>query len=306
MPSKDEQLWTVLDEWGIPFRETMESLISKYGHRSSEWTENLEYCEITTDNPFHEHLAHPFMFQFQPGVTPLYVRSDDFWSHIRKSNDAQDNYDLAVRALEGFFGEGQDASVSNTKAVKWQFDLAQVQAYIFSPAKVDKSNSRHMAIPESATECTISITPSWRSEPTQDEMRFLRSAEKIRGFDGEAQARPGFPSLFTRSWPNEIEEFTPGLRISQGDDVLIHKHEKGLVRFIPVPWVKKVEVVNLLPARGGGGAQIDLLVVPHNQKESIRYTLVSNYGKPNAFNKFGRELSERLKVPVEIFESLDC
>lgn len=300
-------LWNHLDTCGLGFRQTKQQLINRNGFRESGWNDGLEYCEPKVARPFISNLAHPLVFHLL-ALSDLKMPPDTFFGFIRKTDDAQENFDLAHVSLCALFGEGANASASNTVSHKWQVGFANVTATIFPPKKNTQfpKNHRHDLVSGSNTECSLTIEPAWRAPLLRRELNWVKSFKRLF----TSVAGDGNPlrlvQSFSVDWPVTVKPQASGFGISACGEAVLHIVDPALVNIIPRLWIKSVILIHLLPARGPGQAAIWLDYYPGGQDHLPKiHAIAEREGDPKALDEYGQKLAEKLGVECNIHEQLN-
>ena len=321
--STEQVLWDYLDKCGIEFRDKKEDLINKYGSRESGWSKSLDYCELKAKHPFIEHLAHPIVFQFRPRLAQD-IHATTFQGYIRKSDNAHENYDLALTQLTNLFGQGTENSVSNTSHL-WQFGLAKVKIFISPPnPNTETTNSRHLAIPGSSTECAIYIETAYCPAPTSIE---LSSLESIHSIKKNIKGSRTSTSIVVNRTTRKLSE---GYLQDWGKCPNLDKQKNNLIRIIdaqhfdivPVSWIKEISYEVQQPAKGHGGIYFRVIfqspaqrqtLVPENANISKHrlmdisdLVLTSTAYTEDEWFDIAKNLSEDLNVPFSRLDTYDC
>ena len=308
MKQPEDKLWEILDRSGIDFRQTKAKLIDIFGHRNCGWTTDLDICEIREVLPLIAGLTNSFMFQYQPNEN-LATPPGTLFSYVRSSSDARKNYSLAVEKLTVLFGVGKDSSVSNTISRSWDFGLASITAVAF-PLNLpgnEIENTRHQLIAGSRTECTVSITPAWRTSLKDSNIKKVESYKAIYATPKNQNYKPEICDLSFELDPNTAVP-NRGFGFSSDNSILIQFPGERIVNLLPVSWIVALSCHNSLVARGAGGAYLSVTYFAEGKKNGARVTrtIAAIEGEPHSLDKLAEKLKKKLGVPLEITEAMDC
>ncbi|WP_341368950.1 hypothetical protein [Yoonia sp. BS5-3] len=156
-----EKLWAVLDQAGVPFRESERALVDRFGTRPTGWTTSLEYCELPGGEAIIASLAHPLVC----GMRLRALASDPpsrILGYVRVHDDPAENQRLAISELSSHFGAPEETNDSGGLTATWGSGFCSITATVSLPQRMHElQNARHDAIAGSQTECRITIRPDW-------------------------------------------------------------------------------------------------------------------------------------------------
>jgi hypothetical protein len=238
-------------------------------------------------------LAHLLVFQFSDSTDrsapPGYCQC-----YVRESSDAHENSQIATRQLEDQFGTGVDASSSNTHSKIWLFGRAQVRATDFPPNLNTQKNSRHTAIPGSATECSVIVGPAYCPEMTiQERAAFDSHVPLLCHVRPASNDRPLHVSGAMRWYSNMFGQQDVGFGTDERGRYLIRVIDEHRLEIVSRKWIESVDYIQVLPARGGGGILVDVTYRSSAQvtDRPLRLFLVNEAFEREKHRKLARELA---------------
>ncbi|MDA8746746.1 hypothetical protein N9M66_00885 [Litoreibacter sp.] len=296
-------LWDRLDACGVAFRTPMAQLIEQYGSSPSVWSGQLDICTLTNTTPFIAGLAHPPAFQFSPD-TDLTAPPRDLFCAVQANPDHRINYAKAIAALVPLFGNGIVGTASNTASRDWRFGHATLSCTVWPPdAQSSGRNTRHEVFPETITEASIWIAPAYRPAMTAEQLDWCDTATHLPA-PGKPPERYLKVGGLTFDWPQTLAPLDQGLYLCQDDAALLKQITPGLIDILPRAWMRGIALDRITSGRGGKEAILSIRYAPSGQTELPTKTmaLCDLYGDPNALDGFAEEISQRLELPIDIYE----
>lgn len=311
MSIPEDQLWSLLDDWGLPFRLSCQELMDQYGSEPDRCFEGYHSCRVPCTSPLSSLLAEPW--QFYVGPSTIRSQTPGVWiGYIRLYENALANLKMVYDRLRPAFGEPSDTSCSNTKEWVWQFGHAQVSAVVFPPESNSHwgHNPRHDLIPGSKTECSIRISDCWREAmPECHQAKYQTSALIWKGNRNHSWDWIG--SGTAMQIPDKLQISYPdlGLLIEPTTNDLYLRAFADVCWWIRKAQVSRLEYVHLLPAKGPGGSWLSA-----GTEDSLRdlepmfrgpLIVATNAEHPEAIEASQR-LAELLQIPLSVTEDYDC
>jgi hypothetical protein len=164
----------------IPWRKSVRTLIDQYGIENDPWY-GWKIIPIRSGTPLLEGLMVPLAANFDvnlnAGYPPIYLQC-----HLHVSDDAEENFRDATRQLEAALGPGQNSSLSNTHAMRWDDGYARIDATIW-PAHLrasKMSNPAHAQHPFLASACHVGVSLKYLTPMSAAETAWAGSFAKLR------------------------------------------------------------------------------------------------------------------------------
>jgi hypothetical protein len=306
-------LWTVLDQLGLPFRETRGALVARYGTRPSPWLSGFVECHIAA-TPLLPGLSD-FHFHFGPQASAdndMLVAPDWLCANYRvhsrlgladrlADRRADRNFADVDAALTARLGPGSPGVSSNTLERSWSFGRARLVARCFPP-RLNQGfgpNTRHAADPGSATEASITINPGWLPDLTPDQRGWLAAFRPVGTPD--PLPPPGnwlSPPLWHR-WPDDLGP-APRSTFGLSEDGIgfVIVSDLGLVRALPRGWLVDVHRSVITPARGSGGTTLSLTVLRSGRNQLPPESIALASGPPGSLGPEAARIAKALSLPL--------
>ncbi|MFM8287461.1 MAG: hypothetical protein ACKOGA_12105 [Planctomycetaceae bacterium] len=313
MGSRPEELWQLLEAWGLPFRESQAALSVRCARRADPWRAGVELCEVSTRSPLEPVLTEPWNFSLVPD-TAREPPPCEWEAAVRQFDDAHRNLAVVTECLVPVLGTPVDSSVSNTREWTWWFGHGGLVARVFPPELNPGANSRFELDPGLRTECRLRLVPGWAPELTAEESQGLRAA---RCLWSDSHGRPN-------RWPGELgsalgqpRQLRDDLIRPAGVRELRLDEQTGVLWWIGLPdlaWViprrdiTSLDHLELWPAKGPGGGWLSILgrsVAPGGQSPTLTIAEVPA-AEVQAQLAAARVLADTLQVPLRTAADYDC
>jgi len=173
----------LLDDRGVPWRESMTSLASRYGRTPNRWSRTGDdVVLLDTQPPFLPGLLRPLTVDLcrdHDPAMPAVRMSAYAWTSrtvgwLRPCR-ARAALQMVHDSLAPALGPPQPKNNSNTYGWRWAFGLAAIDAICFPPRlqTFRGGNSVHDAEPRAATACYVGIETGYRPACSDEERRWI-------------------------------------------------------------------------------------------------------------------------------------
>lgn len=301
-----------LDEVGLPWRNTTEEIIARFGcsqhpafHRKQS---PIEPCPFGFDGLIYPLTPEPVAF-YTPDQVPA-----AFTAVVWFDYHPVDNLIKVERQLSKFFGRARIYRSGNIYGCDWQAGPARISATVWPHWLQDRPepNEAHVRDERLISACSITITPGYRRPMSEEEREWLRSFSPFARIEGLLAADTldklwaNTPQANARDYirlpPTDQDNFLSQFGFSaDGRAMIIASHQLYIV---PVEHITGLTLFKLLPAKGPGGAGLSVSYRPPGAAlERDRTIGLSNpYGDKDALDDLAARLSERLGCPLTLPE----
>lgn len=296
----------LLDARGIPWRESQNHLIRRFGTVRSEWASSIDVIRIAGSEHFLPGLLRPLQHQLLSKADRS-LPALDYVGGIWLGDDAKANLAVARDALAPSLGSPVPYDTSNTRGFRWAFGRTRLSLTCW-PEELKTSsynNVRHRQDPRTISECSIVIRTGFCPSLASHEQAALAT---LQAFPAPADARPAngedqqYALEYIRSLPGD-GVLRPG-PIGKSADLLVAVQEK---RLLIVPRAALAEVVNLRvqPARGRGYARIQLHCRATWDRKLIKTVDLLLHDKANGLDQTAEDLAAWLDLPLAVEHGID-
>lgn len=294
-----------LEQEGFPWRLTGRELAARFG----------EGLHPAYRDPLIPVAPAPFgldrlLYPFAPRAYQLRRRDQvplAFAGHVRTGADDMASLRHAHDRIAARFGPAPIVEGGNIVFARWRAGPASVSATIW-PARLQiypGRNDAHERDPRLETACHVVVETGFRRPMSAEERGWLASAAPLAAVSGVGAA-PDLATLAasqpTEASPAFLREPTPETAAVLGR-IALSADGAGLIlcarelHVIPMERVEALELVRLLPAKGGGGAWVSLLLRADGAGGGDRLT-VSEHRETHALDAFAADLAAALNRPL--------
>lgn len=299
----DSPLHRLLDEAGLPWRETRGELTARFGTEidpAYDW----EVLPLPGETPPLDGLIRPFTARSGLDLAPQHPPTD-FSAAAWWVPDARDNIQRAFDTLAPRLGQARIARRANTLHCAWTFGAAALELTAWPddlPAYDVPAQERD---PRLASACHIYIRTGWRILPSAEEAAWLESfqplfpqSEKTSPRQLRAGPVPETHLEFIREPPATPGPWLDALGVSAGGEALIWT--EGQLHLVPVADVVRLKLQRMLPAKGGGGAWLSADVLTGYPATPVKTLTLAAATGTEDLNAPARKLAQAIGRPLEI------
>lgn len=302
-----------LNHIGLPWKLSRLSLEENFGkkkHSAYSW----DVIEVVSRGAFADNLIWPLSVQVFPEFCPK-MPATQFSGVSYKSHDARENLDLVVKQLQVFLGAGNSTAVSNCVGHRWGFDSGSVELYAWPPElqRWSATNPAHELEPRLKTGCHISLDTGFRQPVSAKERAWIENFSpiaKIAESRLESRSLPNSRASqseleFIRLVESDFEKLYGLIGCSSDRSVLIFFTNELYI--IPVKDIKQFQVVRILPAKGGGGAWLQVECRCEYSSQTLKSLIICDANKADELNEFGAMIASSVgKQFVLLPYEYDC
>ncbi len=295
----------MLDEIGLPWRDTREALAARYGvqsHRAYGWD------VVETPGRPVDGLLWPLSAQLFPGFSP-HLPAGRFSSAISFGADARENIKIAAEQMGRWLGKAGVERRYNTLQCEWRSGAAAVRLTSW-PSELQTAklaNPAHDREPRLASACSLEIQTGFRLQPTDQEQGWLHAFAPFGSVRGDRRmtmeavkdlSPPESQVEFVRE-PEPFAAATFGwVGAPPGRQALIYCHTQ--LYLIPADKLVAFKVERMLPAKGGGGSRLVAVCLTDYTQTPRKELTVTDADDPEALNTFGAELAAIYAKPFTL------
>ena len=298
-----------LEELEVPHGVSIRDLIARHGITRSRYYD-WNVVEITTARPLVPHQVGPLSFAtgLGDGAADL-LPPPDLHAYARVGTDARENHAAALATLSARLGEPRDTSARNTIQHTWDFDTGSVEIRVFPPDLQPRHyrNPSHERHPELVTMCSLTVRPGHIVETSEEERAWMREARPLLAERIRAHAQPSLGILggSARRVPEELRRDGALVGLSR-DGVAIVGIEGALGFIVPRADLQSVRLIRLHPARGRGGARLELAYADaHASDRTLRRRTIASSDASDGLDASASAIAARLEARLEIVDALD-
>lgn len=296
----------LLDTKGVPWRETRETLVRRFGvvqHPAYGW----EVVEIAMEPALVTGLLWPLCVQVLPQFAP-YVPATDYSGIVWFSDDSRDNLHRTREQLEQSLGQPAPSNSSNTLGWCWRAGAALLRLTVW-PEDLQShtmTNYAHDREPRLKSGCDVTIKTGFRLVPTPEERVAFREFERIASIPVGSHTLESVQNSHARE--SEVEFVRePGadeaglfglIGCSTDRQRLIFFGEQLYV--LPLEKVRRFLVERTLPAKGPGGSRLVVECTTEYAAYPMKRLAICSETGPEDLNELGAELAARTGKPVEL------
>jgi hypothetical protein len=295
---------------GIPHMDSICDLKSKFGVSKSRFYEFLDVVVIKDSLPIVPQQVMPF--EFSSLGDPDLLPPAEFSTLLGGSPDARDNHRRAVEDISRLFGKPpRNDSSSNTIGDTWLFGPSSLRIITWPPElnkrSVDPSHEKH---PELRTFCSLSVANGYMQTLSEREAEWIRMT--IPFVSNQIQAlhfsdpifQGSHKGIYRRLPANMQSQYaivgrTPDLEafIGLDEDTAIVVARGSITSF---------HLDRVLPARGSGGAHLDLEYVDTlSSIKKQRKIQIIRGAEPRSLDAMSESIAKLFGVDLIIREHLD-
>ena len=236
-----------------------------------------------------------------------------------KTRLAAQIFDEARASLEALLGNGENSSVSNTNAVRWQAGNASVELTTW-PHHLNRdwgNNVFHQREPRLAHATSLSITTGFSLQAQPEDIARVRACHPVRSLRGAPVDLPGRGAVarpvaerereFTRQFPQSLavldrlrlRQHTDSVCLCADGSVLVIPRATGAM-LIPVERIAAVHVSRCLPARGSGYSQLGVRCTTDFGRGPVRLIDLLSAPGSDDLNATGQALAQELRCTCEL------
>lgn len=316
-PGGENAIQDMLDAVGLPWRNTTEEIIARYGltcHPAYERKQSpIEPCPLALDG-----LIYPLSPEFDAfrnrDQVPLSF-SASLW--IRHNPIA--NIEHAAQQLSKLLGPGHIRKRWNTYDVTWRSGPSSISATVwpFWLQDMPDTNLAHARDDRLQSACYIRVSPGYRRPMSDEEREQLRSFTPFAKISDtvrpctleELWARAPYETVqdCLRLPPTDQDNFIGQIGFSaDGRAMIIGGYQ---LHIVPVAQITGLILFKLLPAKGAGGAGLSLRYRPSGISPEHDRTISLSGTRENKddLDELAFRLRDRLGCTLEIPEpQYDC
>ncbi|MET3602086.1 hypothetical protein [Martelella mangrovi] len=316
-PGGENTVQDILDAVGLPWRNTTEEIIARYGlthHQAYERKQSpIEPCPLGLDGLIYP-LSPEFGAFYNRDQVPL-----SFSAVLWGKHSPIANIEHAEHQLSKLLGNGHICKRWNTYDVTWRSGPASISATVWPEWYQDwpAPNPAHERDKRLQSACTIRVQPGYR-RPMSDQER-----EQLRSFTPFARSKGLVaPDTLEKLWsrapdttaqdyirlpPTDQDNFLRQIGFSgDGRSMIICG---GQLHIVPLEHITGFTLFKLLPAKGPGGAGLSLTYRPPgvNLERDRTIGLMESCEDMDDLDEVTYQLSERVGRPVTCPEpQYDC
>ncbi|MGH8206897.1 MAG: hypothetical protein ACRETK_08975, partial [Steroidobacteraceae bacterium] len=251
-------------------------------------------------------LLWPLCAQVLPQF-PLHLPATQFAGLVRVAEDALENFRFAVRHFTPRLGPGETHSGANSIELCWSCAAARLRLVVWPPSMQQWAftNAAQQRDPRLKSACHLLVDTGFRPPLTATESAWLASFEPVASIEASGTSNTGPPAParqeeleYVREPPAQSARLCGSVGFS-GDRKALIFHGAQLY-LIAVEDVVRFRVARLLPAKGPGGARLEVLCRTRcAQPDAKRLTITESKGSED-LNALAARLSSEAARPFEL------
>ena len=312
-PLPQNPVQRLLEERGVPWRESQTDLIARYGTRPDPWWGSTTIVPLELDPPPLPGLLRPLQFapraNCDPALPPLQFSG---WPWASRGNWLRSrsvaSLAMVAESLAPLLGQGEPYDTSNTKGFRWRFGPAFVEAICFprwlNPGAASNPATRaDRRFPDS---CWVELHSGFRPACSAEERGKIEEFQPALTLgEGGHRVADNSPQQHLLDYVREPfagSERVLG-RIGRSGDTLIFATDQ--LYLVPLAQVVHVEALRAARARGSGYATLSLACRGDFGERPIRDVVLASHEDPNGLDDLAGRIAAWLERPCRFDDQLD-
>ena len=282
-------VWDWLAAHGVPYDATVAAVVERYGYASAG-PDGHPRCLVRDARDVVPGQVDPVEASVGPDSafppTLFYARAYD-------GHDPEGTYRRASRALVETLGPGRSSGGANVLGLEWAFGLAGVSLTLF-PRRLNEWPRATFAWddPLRWKATALRVVPGIVADLAPSEAALLTRVERVGAGRLPFESGPGSAPPHWRRRPPAVAE---GVYVAPEGQALAVVRDR--VHLISAEAVERVELWNVTPGRGGGGAYLDV-VLRSDGPRPARLPLLQGY-RAGDLDAVADDLAAKTGAPLD-------
>ena len=285
-------------------------LAARYGvSKSNPYRWNM--VRFDPDPPPLEHLLLPFSYQEFGNIMP-YLPPVRFSAQLYVSDNCADNIANAAAQFGRILGPAPVEQQFNTLKAVWTHGLSEISLTVW-PVGLQSGgplkNEAHEREPRLKTACSVEILSGWRAGLTSYERHWLAHAtplapicnwprEYVAGISDKQRYLVEDALEFIRIAPPDIAIAAGHFGLSNDGAVLIVNDD--LLYIVPVGSVTEINLLRVLPAKGGGWSGMTVRCATGNDGKAGKSIPVARGLRADDLTALAEQFAYKIGKPLNI------
>lgn len=229
----------------------------------------------------------------------------EFGSHVWHDDDARGNITVTVNMLSQALGPANIQTRYNTLEATWQDGASSVRALAFLPRpELERlNNPSHDREPRLRTACHVSVNTGFLPSLTQEEIHAAANVQLHIAFGGHlpsvmSESPPINTLEFSRHLTPSLERVPEGISVSADRRFLFYRGRHAYV--LPMSAVRSIEVARMRPAKGPGGAWLEIKIAATENGVPTKRLTVAEASDPDGLNELAGKIADALGKPMNL------
>ncbi|BDC48186.1 hypothetical protein F183_A05020 [Bryobacterales bacterium F-183] len=282
--------------------ETTADLHHKYGDRS--WYGFSTVIDLPPAALFPEQAGQPFYVHLEP--RRYLIPPDRFTCDFNPYRNGEKNHRTALARLEAIFGQPQKGVASNTREHNWHFGdggpSLTIRTFLKEKSQFGR-NDLYANNPELWEVCSITIERPWVGELTAEEEALIAAVPPADLFLVPQIGAQPYGGGYVRR--HKLRQ-PPSAYLWRTKGHLGWCNRGGAAVFERSA-VARLDLLQVLPARGGGGAYLSLRFQnPHSLEREVVGTEILANGATHGLDELAKRVAKFWGLPLTVSETHDC